>query len=680
MKKPIYKHMMLGAAYYPEHWDKSLWEEDILRMQEHGLNMLRIGDFAWSKYEYREGEFSLSYYDEFLELCTRHSMDVIFCTPTAAPPMWMAHKYPEILNRDQNGRPYHGPRRHYNYNSPVYRKFSRRIVEKLARHYSKWDIIVGWQIDNELNCDLDAFYSEADHSVFREYLKDKFKTLECLNESLGTVFWNRTYSDWEQVTLNKNCVAGAVIPHLDLEERRFFSQSAISFCELQIGALKQFLPEGKFITTNGLFGNLDYNKLLECGLDFITFDSYPNFAFDLSKEPKLPGNLNDRKWSWNLTWTRSVSPVFGIMEQQAGANGWTTRMETPAPKPGQMKLWTMQSIAHGADMVSYFRWRTSPIGCEIYWHGLNDYANTDNRRLKELKSIGKLLPKLEPVCGTTYKAKVAVLKDYANEWDAQTDKWHGRINYYSDNSWFAETQLTHTPCDFFYLQPDTTTEELAGYDILVYPHPAILQSGTSDLLKEYVEHGGTLVFGARAGYKDEFGRCPMRPMPGLISEWCGVTVTDYTLTGPGDQPVMIELAEKTMEAPVFNEVIKPTDESTEVLGRFKGSYYDNQPALCRKNMETGSVYYLGACFSAELVKYILDITGTASPYKKILELPEDVELAVRTDGEREFLFLLNYKPYQVEIELKHKLTDFESKEVCFGLTQMKPYEAKIYMK
>lgn len=676
MRNPIHKHMILGTAYYPEHWDKSLWEDDILRMQEHGLNLLRIGDFSWSKYEFKEGEFTIDYYDEFLELCTKHSMEVLFCTPTAAPPLWLTHNYPEILNQDIEGNTFYGPRRYYNYNSPTYRKFCKRIVEKLAEHYSKWDIIVGWQIDNELNCDLSEFYSEADHLAYRDYLRKKFNTLDNLNESLGLVFWNRTYSDWGQVKLNRKNVAGAVNPHLALEEKRFFSQSAISFCALQVDVIKKNLPENKFITTNGLFSNLDYNKLMECGLDFITFDSYPNFAFDLERNPQQPGNLNDRKWSWNLAWTRSVSPIFGIMEQQTGANGWTTRMETPMPKPGQIKLWTMQSIAHGADMVAFFRWRTSPIGCEIYWHGLNDYANTDNRRLRELKEIGQINSTLEAVRGTTYKAKIAVLKDYDNIWDSELDVWHGRVGYFSDNSWFTATQLTHTPCDFFYLRPDTALEKLSAYEVLIYPHAAILDQKTADLLKIYVQNGGTLIFGARTGYKDEYGRCPMRPMPGIISEWCGVTVSDYTLVGPEENEIHVRWDDQLISAPVFNEVLQ-ADTGTEVLARFQGNYYDSEPALCRKSVGKGQVYYFGSCFSVDMAKALLMETHQLTPYKELLELPEEVELAVRTDGETDYLFILNYKNASFNIKTHKALPELISGKKHEGVVDIKPYGVKI---
>jgi len=257
------------------------------------------------------------------------------------------------------------------------------------------------------------------------------------------------------------------------------------------------------------------------------------------------------------------------------------------------------------------------------------------------------------------------------------DVWHGRVDYFSVNSWFEATQLTHTPCDFLYLREQTSLQDLLAYEMLVYPHAAIIELKTADLLKAYVENGGTLIFGARSGYKDEFGRCPMRPMPGLISEWCGVTVTDYTLVGPGDGEVSIEWNGRQICAPVFNEVLKTNDEDTEILARFHGNYYDGQPALCHKLLGKGHVFYLGACFSLEMAQALLEITNQIGPYNHIIELPKEVELAVRTDGEADYLFILNYKNIELDVKIKKPLLELTSSEIFEGAITLKPYDVKI---
>ncbi len=665
----------LGVAYYPEHWERSLWEDDVTRMLEHGLDTLRIAEFAWALLEPREGEFAVDYFDDFLAICHRLGMKVIFCTPTATPPIWMQHDHPGILNRDREGHVLDGPRRNYSYNSPEYLTFCERIVSRLAEHYGHHPAIVGWQIDNEINCEVAEFFADGDQDAFRAYLQEKYGTLEALNEALGTTFWSRRYSDWAQVRLAGKGLHGSINPHLALEERRFFSRSAVAFTRKQTTILRRHLAEGVWITTNGLFPNLDYNELMTAGLDFITFDSYPNFAYDVNHNP-AEDDLLDRKWSWNLAWTRSISPTFGIMEQQAGAHGWTNRMEAPMPKPGQLRLWSLQSVAHGADMVSYFRWRTSPMGLEIYWHGLNDYANTPNRRLAELKSFSAEWAALEAVKDAVYEAKVAILKDYDNEYDAALDDWHGRVARASDDAWFRATQASHTPCDFVYLGA-ATPEQLAAYDLLVYPHAAIMTPAVSELLRGYVEGGGTLVFGARTGYKDETGRCPMRPMPGLVGDWVGVTVEDYTLVGRDTRDMSVDWDGIEVPAPVFNELLRTDDDSVEVLARFTKDYYAGAPALTRRTVGGGVVYYLGACFSQEMAVRLLEERAVRSPLADIVAAPETVELATRNGEGGRFLFLLNYSANEAAVELKRPVVDLFTHQEASGEVAIPPYGALV---
>lgn len=676
MTLPAYRG--IGVAYYPEHWDKNLWEDDVERMLAHGIDTLRIAEFAWSKFEPNEGVFALDYFDEFLEICQARGMKVIFCTPTATPPVWMQETYPEILNCDRSGNPIDGPRRNYTYNSPTYNRFCNQIVEKLAAHYGQHPAIVGWQIDNEINCEIAEFFSPSDHVAFREFMKAKYETLDNLNQALGTTFWSRSYSDWRDVRLGKQGLHDSVNPHLVLEEKRFFSHSAIRFVGAQVDILRKHISREVWITTNGLFENLDYNKLIDAGLDFITFDSYPNFAHDVLEPERPQGDFKDRKWSWSLAWTRSISPVFGIMEQQSGGHGWTDRMMTPAPKPGQLRLWTYQSVAHGADFISYFRWRTSPMGQEIYWHGLNDYSNRPNRRLSELKQVTEEFARLAELQGAKYQAKVAILRDYNNTYDAVLDNWHSRVDRASDDAWFRAVQLTHTPCDFVFLNEDISLKELASYDLLVYPHAAILEPWQSDLLKEYVSAGGKLILGARTGYKDASGLCPMRPMPGLVSEWVGVTVEDYTNVSHEFKDMTLAWGDLELAAPTFSETLVPADEETTVLATFTQDYYAGAAALVHRRVGSGEVYYLGACFSEELAREFLRVTGVISPLAETISAPEDVEIAVREGREGKWLFVLNYQSAERTLELKVPVRDGLTGEQVQGETVLPPFGVGIY--
>ena len=669
--------LTLGVCYYPEHWPENLWESDLERMLDHGIEVIRIAEFAWNKFEPEEGVFTFDFFDNFMELAQRKGMKIIFCTPTATPPAWLTHKYPEVLNAKLDGTLlYHGMRRHYNYNSKVYRDFTKRIVEKLAQHYCPHPSIIGWQIDNELNCETNVFYSEADHEAFRAYMKNKFKTLAALNEAMGTTFWNQTYTSWDEVYLTRPNIHNSCNPHMAIEEKRFFSYCTIDFCKFQSDIIRKYQTEGQFVTTNGIFGHLDSHEMTDSVLDFITFDSYPNFAYDTWTEPKKPGNLNDRRSSWSLTRTRSISPNFGIMEQQSGPGGWDIRMKQPAPKPGQMRLWTFQSVAHGADFISYFRWRTCWIGTEIYWHGLNDYSNLPNRRLEELKVVRDDFKKLAAVAGSRYEAKIAFVKDYDNEWDGEQDQWHGPLDSYSDDGWFSAAQLTHTPMNFLYLSDTdtnkTTLQDLKKYDLLIYPHATILTKERSELLKAYVEQGGKLIMGCRTGYKDQYGRCPMQPMPGLAGDICGVRVTDYTHLGPADDMEYAVWDGEEIEAPIFNDILEALDGS-EVLATFKGNYYDGAPALVARNLGQGTAYYFGAGFSRSTAEVFLRKLGFASPHKNLVELPSEAEIAVRSKDGVDYVFILNYMAYPIEITTKKPMTDLISGRVISGSTELEKY-------
>lgn len=324
------ERLVLGTCYYPEHWDENLWEEDLDRMLRSGIEVVRVAEFAWNLTEPREGEFTYEFFDRFLELAHKKGMKVIFCTPTATPPAWLTDQYPEVLNADQDGNLYrHGARRHYNYNSPVYQKFCRIIVEKYASHYGSSPAVIGWQIDNEVNCELDEFYSDSDTIAFRDFLKRKYGTIEALNQAWGTVFWNQTYNVWEEIYIPRKTPHYTNNPHHMLDYYRFVSDSARRFVQMQADIIRKYCKKDDFITTNGIFGNLDNHQMTRESLDFMTYDSYPNFAYCLD-DYEEKNFLKDRKWSG--IWRRQgLCPRYlelwsSRAGQMAGRPGWRRRL------------------------------------------------------------------------------------------------------------------------------------------------------------------------------------------------------------------------------------------------------------------------------------------------------------------------------------------------------------------
>lgn len=668
----------MGVCYYPEHWPEKLWAEDLDRMLDTGISVIRIAEFAWNKVEPEEGRFEFDFFDRFLDLCEEKKMKVIFGTPTATPPAWLTEKYPEVLNGTKDGVLYrHGGRRHYNYNSPVYQELCARIVEKEAEHYGKHPAIVGWQIDNELNCETCEFYSEADSAAFRVFLKEKYGTLDQLNEAWGTIFWNQTYTDWEEIFVPRTVLNQGINPHQHLDYFRFLSDSTLRFCGMQAEIIRKYKKQEDYITTNGIFWNVDNHRMEKDCLDVYTFDSYPSFAFGLDRDPKTADDLNDRKWTMRLNEVRSVCPHFGIMEQQSGANGWTTRMEGPAPRPGQLTLWAMQSVAQGADYISFFRWRTCTVGTEIYWHGILDYDNRDNRKLAEVRDFYQKLKCIDAVCGAENTAAFALIKDYDNEWDTEVDTWHRRVAEQSEKEIFIASELYHTPYDIVYLQEDSQVCDLSRYPAVIYPHPTIMDEKRARLLKEYVEQGGILVIGCRSGYKDRNGKCVMLPQPGLLQEITGSDVRDFTFVSPAEEAVRASWGGRKIEMPLFNDILEPLEEA-EILAVYDNSYYAGKAAVTEKKLGKGKALHFGSTFSRENLNWLFAYLGIKEPFAGLIDAPETLEVVLREKDGKQYLFVLNFQPDEVSFVLKKEMRLLYTGETLQGEQALPAYGTAVY--
>lgn len=672
------KRITLGVCYYPEHWPEENWAGDMKRMLETGIETVRVGEFAWSYIERTEGVFNYDFFNRFLDAAEKAKMKVIFCTPTATPPAWLTEKYTECLNADINGVLYrHGARRHYNYNSVKYRELASRIVENSAKCYAPRECVIGWQIDNEINCEINEFYSESDTKAFRTFLLEKYGTLDALNAVWGTAFWNQTYTDWNEVHVPRRTAHLSQNPHEELDYKRFVSASARSFVKMQSDILRKYIKPGDFVTTNGIFGNLDSRKMTEESLDFLTYDSYPNFGYMLDA-PFDENGMKDRKWSKNLSLARSMSGAFGIMEQQSGANGWNCRMVAPSPRPGQITLWTMQSIAHGADYIGYFRWRTAVFGTEMYWHGILDYSGRDNRRLAEIAEIHKKIAAMDDIAGSRYMAEAGILRDCDNDWDAELDIWHKAVSEASEKALFQAFEHTHTPFDYVNIDDDTKVETLLPYKVLFYPHAAIMSKARAEVLKSYAEAGGTLVFGCRSGYKDMRGHCIMENLPGLLSSITGADIPEYSFIAPDAPEAEIDWNGAKMKGEVFTEFLSPLSGAT-LEAKYTCDYYAESGALVSKKLGKGKAYYYGTAWNEESAKVFLQKLEIASPYASLLTLPPCCELAVRGKADARYAFILNYSKEEAAVDFAHTAKDVFTGAALKGSVALKGYGTMVAM-
>jgi beta-galactosidase len=655
-----YQHgpFLYGVVYYPEQWPEARWDQDLTRIAETGMNVVRMGEGAWSFWEPEEGRYDFALFDRALDLCQKHGLKAIMGTPTYTPPAWLTERYPEVLRATYDGQPLrHGSRRHYNYTSPIYWEKCRQIVQALAEHYRDHGSVIGWQIDNELNCHVDVSFAESDHQAFRAWCQDRYGTLEKLNQVWGTAFWSQTYTDWDQIWLPRPTPTYQN-PTLLLDFYRFTSDATIRFAAMQYQVLKSIAPH-QFVTHNTFHGtpNLDLPKFVEQAVDFLAYDSYPEF---MVSDPTLPKHFRDRFQGRYLSKIRGGSQKFFILEQQAGPSGQigghlngTPDYLHPTPKPGQMRLWCWSSIAHGADGLLFFRWRSLPYGCEAHWNGLIYHDERNSRRLEEAKQLGEEVNRLaSTLTETRCVAAAAILYDFDNESHAKIESFTGRQRDSAEYQVYRALSERHLLTDLRALSSIRAGRDLAEYTIVFFPHAHILEASDLNALEEYVEQGGTLVFGCWSGYRDRNHWCYDAAGRAFYEKLTGVRVADFTVVPP-DEKVEILFGDSAVgvEAPLFNEVFAEESDAVRVLASYASSYYAGRPAVIQHQKGKGRVIQFGSFFTYQNVTALLDALEVQDTLRNWLELPAEIEAIPRSNGTEQFCFLLNFTdtPQQIVV-------------------------------
>jgi beta-galactosidase len=528
---------MLGVCYYPEHWSPDLWQDDAKRMADLGLRYVRIGEFAWSAIEPSPGQFDWAWLDRAMETLGAAGLKVVLGTPTATPPKWLVDRYPEILPHDRHGRPRRfGSRRHYCFSSPVYRAETRRIVEAVARRYGQHHALSGWQTDNEYGChDTVRSWSPAAAGAFRAWLAHRYQTPAALNEAWGNRFWSMAYRSFDEVDPPMMGVTELNPAHL-LDFYRFSSDQVASYNALQAEILREHSP-GRFITHNymGAFPDFDHYQVSET-IDFASWDSYPlGFtdsiaALGFSEAERLryahTGHPDISAFHHDL-YRGMTSRRFWVMEQQPGPVNWAHW--NPAPAEGMVRLWAWEALAHGAEVVSFFRWRQAPFAQEQMHAGLNRPDNVlDTGGLEAGTTAGELAQDWWQQAASVpmSPAPVALVFDYDTAWHHEIQP-QGRSFSYLALVFLWYTALRRHGVDVDIVPPG---RDLSAYKAVFVPS---LQHVTPKARAAFEACGGRIVFGIRTGAKTSSFQIPRNLAPGPLQALLPIKVTRVESLRPG---------------------------------------------------------------------------------------------------------------------------------------------------
>ena len=655
-----YDPFCFGVCYYPEQWPESYWEEDARRMQECGVNTVRLGEFGWALMEPREGHYDFSLFDRAIATLGRHGIKTIFGTPTAAPPKWLTHKYPEVPGVSETGQPVNDQsRRQYCYNSPIYRRFSRGIVEVLARHYRDNTNIIGWQIDNEMNNENPECFSDSCRAAFRVWLRKKYGTLNELNARWGTVFWSQIYSDWNQIDLPFPTPAYHN-PALMLDYRRFISDSATDYLDDQVKILRRYRPDD-FLTHNGVFQNLNYYTFSR-ELDLYALDNYPTF----DGSPRYSTGAM-------LTLVRGFNGRFMIMEQLTGPAGQTYLLRTP--QPGETRLWAMQTVAHGADGLLHFRWRAARRGAEEYWYGVLDHDNIPRARFADFKQEGSDLQKIAAqVVGSRVVSRIAAIKDFEDEWVFDHQFLTKEVNVRAVfNALFQAASEQRYNIDFV-----SPAADLSGYQLVFAPQLALMDDELAGRLRRFVEQGGMLIMSAHSAIKDRDNAFTAATIPIGMTNLFGIELDSFqTYQPPSDTNKAVHFDDgDALPVNVFAEVLHPG--TAQVIGRWERDYLKDTPAATEQRFGKGKAIYYGSLFNVDAARYLIKRYAGEIGLKPLLAgVPDQVEVTCRTKGGTDFYFLLNHGDSPAAVETGDGFSDVLSGEAANASLTLAPFDYRV---
>lgn len=596
----------VGAYYYPEHWDESQWERDIKKMAGMGFEFIHLGEFAWAFLEPEKGKYDFEWLDKAIAISEKNGLKIVLCTSTATPPAWLSEWRPEILRVMENGqRMAHGRRQHASFSSDFYRKYSLKMIEKLAERYGTNPNVIGWQLDNEPKGTED--FSENATERFRDWLRDKYKDIDTLNSAWGTPFWSMVYNNFDQITLPRRSL-GMSNPHQWVDHRRFMAQETADFLHEQAETIRRYALKSQWITTNFQRDIKTADPWMSKDLDFISFTTYlvQGYSMGIGKDGFRRGNFFDLPFASD--YYRSIAGTTGIMELQPGQINWS-KVANPLPEPGAVRMWLWHAYALGNDFVCTYRFRQPLYGSEQYHYGiLGPDGVTPTYSGKDFGQFAAEIRKLRKEYDSNRKPDVAYTRRLTgmmfsrnNRWDMerqpQAVEWdykrHVLENYYIPVKSFG------APVEFV-----DEIRDFTKFPVLIAPAYQLLDRGLVEKWKTYVEQGGQLVLSCRTGQKDRNGHLWEAKWAAPIYDLIGAELFGYD-TIPAPESGVVHYDNEEYEWNNWGDILEPR-EGTESWAEYRNGFYSGKSAVTHRKLGKGTVTYIGVdTDTAELEKAVL---------------------------------------------------------------------------
>ncbi len=640
--------LLYGAAYYAEYMPQDRLEQDMDLLSGAGFDLIRVAESAWSTWEPRDGQFDFSLLLRVLDAAHAHGISVIVGTPTYAIPPWLAKKYPDILSDTHAGPCRYGPRQNFDLTHPGYRFHAERIIRKLAQAVCAHPAVIGWQLDNETK-PYDTCSPRA-QALFRDWLRERFGTVEALNEEMGLAYWSNSIADWDELP----DVRGTINASLGAEYQAFQRRLVTEFLLWQRSILDEYKRPDQFVTHNFDYEWRGYSFGLQPEVDQFAAAQAVDIAGCDIYHPSESGLTGaEIAFGGAMAYALKKAPYLVLETQAQGNLGWL-------PYPGQLRLQALAHIACGAQGVEYWHWHSIHNAVESYWKGVLSHDMAPGETYREAARIGRELAALSPhLAGMRKKNRAAVMVSTRSQtglrWfptcgpSQQPDK-----NYSDYLRWL---------CDSLYrlnVEYDVISDgerDFSGYDLVVLP---CLYSAPEDLLRtidSYVQKGGHILATFRTAFADEHLKIYHDAQPHMLTECLGLTYDRFTKPEPGTRltpRIGISLADAAVTD--WMELLRPTSATS--LCNYAHPAWSGVPAVTLNDYGAGRAAYLGCCFSpAGLDALLEDLLPQLGVEVGPARFPLIVKRGTAPDG-REIIFWLNFSGSVLPVSVPHPAGTF----------------------
>ncbi len=630
------KQIPFGGDYNPEQWPEETWEDDFHLLKKAHINIMTLNVFNWALLQPDETTYCFDKLDKVMELTKKYGVNVCMATSTGAHPAWMARKYPDILRVTADGkRRKYGRRHNACQNSPTYRKYAKALTEQLAARYADCGNIVAWHISNEYG---GVCYCENCEKKFRIWLQKKYKTTEELNRVWNLNFWSHTMYDWEDVVV-PNLLSEefeddgirTMFQGISLDYARFNSDGMLECFNMEKEIVKKYMPDVP-VTTNfmGAYKPIDYQKWGE-SLDFVSWDNYPNYddgPAEIAMRHDLMRGLKNGK-------------PFALMEQTPGVSNWQEVCKLK--RPGVLRLWSYQAVAHGSDTVMFFQMKQNIGACEKFHTAFINHVGTGETRVfREASELGAELEKKIKglTLGARTDAKIAIIFDWDNWWAAENSAGPSRRIRYVEEAiqYYKALYEMNYPVDIISVET-----ELSGYQFVIAPLLYMCKTGFDEKVRNFVREGGTFLTTYFSGYVEEHDLVVCGGYPGKLKDILGIWVEESDAL-PKEEENCFSYGGNKVLARILCDLLHL--QGAEALGVYEKDFYAGMPAVTKNKFGQGNAYYVGTRADESFYRGFLKEICDELRIKPAACTNPGIEAAVRKNANGTFLFLLNHNSYE----------------------------------